>query len=245
VSFALQAGRIPVRGPGADPLALYFSLQSLALPDRGRLPRSDGLAFVSFLISAVALFQQPGVAGGRSRSFAGFQVPIWRSQAFAVFLQHASAELSYVFISLTGTPIFRIGLTFVLPGRSITVAEECSGLHSSFVLIITSLVAGYLLLRRPWSRAVFVLATIPFGIARNAFRILTIAWLTVNVDPDSSMVHCTGAAGRTLYPFVNSFVGAPALVATVGAKAELTLASSHLVKRSTPTNDAAILPSEE
>jgi exosortase C (VPDSG-CTERM-specific) len=102
-------------------------------------------------------------------------------------LQHASAELAYVFIKLSGIPVFRSGLNFYMPGIAIGVAPECSGIHSTIVLFLTSLVAGKLFIRTAWGRWVLALFVIPLGIARNAFRILVIAFLCVRIDP--SYIH--------------------------------------------------------
>jgi len=81
-----------------------------------------------------------------------------------------------------------------LPGFSLDVAPECSGIHSSLVLLITSLLAGHLFLRVPWKRAVLTLAVIPLAILRNAVRILTIGELCVHVSPTmiNSYIHRRG-----------------------------------------------------
>jgi exosortase/archaeosortase family protein len=87
------------------------------------------------------------------------------------------------------------------------VAPECSGIRSSFVLFITSLVAGQLFLRSSWKRALFALAVIPLGILRNAFRIVVIGELCVHVDPgfiDSPIHHRGGPVffAISLIPFL-------------------------------------------
>lgn len=102
-------------------------------------------------------------------------------------LQHASAEVSAWMFPLADIPFFRTGLTFQLPNVSIQVAPECSGIRSSLVLFITSLVAGKLLLDRPWQRAALTLLVIPLGIFRNAFRIVTLGWLCTHYGPE--MIH--------------------------------------------------------
>jgi len=104
-----------------------------------------------------------------------------------IFFQRTSADVAQVLMSLAGLPVFRDGLFFRLPGILLEVARECSGIRSSLVLFITSLVGGLMLLRRPWSRAFLALAVIPLAILRNAFRILTIAWLCVHIGPE--MIH--------------------------------------------------------
>jgi exosortase C (VPDSG-CTERM-specific) len=102
-------------------------------------------------------------------------------------LQHASAEASSWLFALADIPFFRTGLTFQLPNITLEVAPECSGIRSTLVLFITSLVAGQLLLERPWQRVLLALLVIPLGILRNAFRIVTLGWLCVHYGPE--MIH--------------------------------------------------------
>ena len=109
-------------------------------------------------------------------------------------LQSGSAAVARGFFALTGTPFFQDGLVFQLPGISIEIAPECSGIHSSLVLFITSLVASYLFLYTPWKRAVFILAVIPLSILRNGFRVYTIGELCVHIGPHmiNSPIHRKG-----------------------------------------------------
>ena len=106
----------------------------------------------------------------------------------------ASAEAAALFFSIAGTPVLRDGTVFQLPGIVIQVAQECSGIRSSWVLFITSLLASYLFLRSPWRRAVLVLLVIPLAILRNGFRILVIGLLCVQVGPQMihSVIHHQG-----------------------------------------------------
>lgn len=100
------------------------------------------------------------------------------------FLQQGSAEAAYLFLKLSGMPLYRDGTVFQLPGFSLEVAPQCSGIHSSLVLFITSLLAGYLLLRGRWARTILVLAVIPLGMLRNGFRICLLGHLCVRISPD-------------------------------------------------------------
>ena len=70
------------------------------------------------------------------------------------------------------------------PRLNLEVAEECSGLRSSLVLFITSLLAGHMFLDKTWKKTVLALLVLPIGVLRNAVRILTIALLTIHVDSD-------------------------------------------------------------
>ena len=110
------------------------------------------------------------------------------------FLQYGSAAVAQIFFKTAGTPFLQDGLVFQLPDITIQIAPECSGIHSSLVLFITSLLAGYLFLRTPWKRAVFVLAVLPLGILRNGFRVFTISELCVHIGPQmiDSPIHHKG-----------------------------------------------------
>lgn len=151
-----------------------------ARPEEGAL----SLSVLSFVAAWCALGF--GLLGGRF--MAGLAFPA----AFLVFmaplppalvdlvergLQHASAEVAAWFFPLAGVPFFRSGLSFQLPTITLEVAPECSGIRSTLVLFVTSLVAGHLVLEKPWQKAVFALLVVPLGIARNAFRIVVIGWL--------------------------------------------------------------------
>ncbi|MCX7591890.1 MAG: archaeosortase/exosortase family protein [Kiritimatiellae bacterium] len=100
-------------------------------------------------------------------------------------LQYMSAEALSILLGLTPVPMMRQGMTFSLPGLTLVVAPECSGIRSTVVLFITTLVAGDLYLKTWGRRAVLSLAVVPLGAFRNAFRILTLAVLTMYVNPNT------------------------------------------------------------
>ena len=130
-------------------------------------------------------------------AFLLFMVPLPQviMDGLEIFFQHASAFAAALMIKVSGLPAMQDGLFFLLPGLAIQVAQECSGIRSTLVLFITSLVAGYLLLRRPRDRAILALAIIPLAILRNGFRIFSLAWLSVEVNPniiDSALHHRGG-----------------------------------------------------
>jgi len=112
-----------------------------------------------------------------------------------VFLQKTSADASAWLFALIGMPFFRDGFVFALPGLTIQVAQECSGIRSSLALMISGLVMAYLFLRSTWTRAAFVLAIVPLAIVKNAVRIVALSWLAIYVDPSfvtGSAVHRNG-----------------------------------------------------
>jgi exosortase len=105
-----------------------------------------------------------------------------------------SADMSAWLFRLTGTPLLRDGTILVLPGIVLEVDRECSGIHSSWVLFITSLVASHLFLNSPWRRLILVVFIIPLAIVRNSFRILVVGLLCVHVGPHmiDSFIHRRG-----------------------------------------------------
>lgn len=129
-------------------------------------------------------------------AFLGFAIPMPGTAIdfFETTLQHASAEVAGWAFDLAGPPVIHDGLLFRLPGMSIKVAQECSGFRSTLVLFMISVLAARMFLRTPWKRALLVLTIFPLGILRNAFRIWTLATLSVNVNPDilDSWLHHRG-----------------------------------------------------
>jgi exosortase C (VPDSG-CTERM-specific) len=122
-------------------------------------------------------------------AFLLFMVPL--PDAFVRWLENASklasADCASFFLHLTGTPVLRDGTIFQLPGIVIEVAQECSGIRSSWVLLIASVLAAYLFLRRPSNRLILVAVAIPLGVLRNGFRITVIGLLCVRFGPQ--MIH--------------------------------------------------------
>jgi exosortase C (VPDSG-CTERM-specific) len=199
-------GSEPDRKLALLPLAagLLSSLGFLALHTRLQLAPTDSLAWNTFsflLLFIGACFLSLGWQTLRALAFPiGFLIflvpfPVIVRDAIEWFLQHRSADAAELLFGIVGTPLLRQGVAFQLPGFSLAVAPECSGIRSTLVLFITSLVAGQLFLRSPWKRALFALAVIPLGIFRNAFRIVTIGELCIHVDPgfiDSPIHHRGG-----------------------------------------------------
>jgi exosortase C (VPDSG-CTERM-specific) len=156
------------------------------------------LSFVAFLIGLFCLFY--GRRGLKAALFPlAFLVflsplPVAVTDGIEKFLQHSSAAAADGLFVISGTPVFSQGLVFRLSDISIEVAPECSGIHSTLVLFLTSLLAGYLFLRSPWKRSLLTLAVIPLAILRNGFRVFTIGELCVHIGPQmiDSYIHRHG-----------------------------------------------------
>jgi len=125
-----------------------------------------------------------------------FMVPMPDAMADALetVSKYASAEVANVLFHLSGTPILRAGRVFELPNITIEVAQECSGIRSSWVLFMTSILAANLFLKTSWRRFVLVAFVIPLAILRNGFRIAVIGLLCVNLGPQMihSVIHRRG-----------------------------------------------------
>ncbi len=99
------------------------------------------------------------------------------------FLQKGSANVAEVFLNLAGVPYLRRDLMFDLPGVSIRVAEECSGIRSTLALLITTTLASSLFLKTGWRRMLLILVVVPMALIKNGLRIAGLTLLSIYVDP--------------------------------------------------------------
>ena len=121
--------------------------------------------------------------------------------------KYASADVANLLFRLSGTPFLRAGTIFQLPNITIEVAQECSGIRSSWVLLMTGILAANLFLKTSWRRFALVAFIIPLAILRNGFRILVIGLLCVNLGPQMihSLIHRRGGPiffALSLIPFL-------------------------------------------
>ena len=100
-----------------------------------------------------------------------------------VLLQKGSAEAVDVALRIIGVPAVRQGFDFALPGVTIRIAEECSGIRSTLALVMAAVVAGHFWLRSIPRTLLLCIATVPISIAKNALRIAVLSWLAIYVDP--------------------------------------------------------------
>lgn len=99
------------------------------------------------------------------------------------WLQLGSSDIAEVLFKLGGVPYLRQGFIFVLPGVSIRVAEECSGIRSSMALLITTVLAAHLFLRTTWKQVLLCMLAIPLAIIKNGVRIMALSTLAIYVNP--------------------------------------------------------------
>lgn len=97
-------------------------------------------------------------------------------------LQEGSAFVAFWLFKALHVPVMREGLVFHIPSLDLEVAKECSGIRSSVILLITTLLVAEFVLRSLWRKSVLVLSVIPIVILKNGLRIVTISLLTVYIS---------------------------------------------------------------
>ena len=199
----VPAGSITLAAATAS-LGLALLVGSWFAKSRGWQPAVQdeiGVLLCSFLLFGLAsgfFFLGKGLLGRLAFPVAllFFVLPFPKGveNAIELFFQHTSADATAILFSMSGEPVVRSGLEFHLPGITMEVARECSGIRSTLVLFILSLVAGDLFLNSWVHRLVLALIVIPLGILRNGIRILTIGLLCINVGPHmiNSWIHRSG-----------------------------------------------------
>lgn len=110
-------------------------------------------------------------------------IPIVIMDKIIVFLQVGSTEFTNLLLMVSGVPFLREGFVFHLPGQSIEVAKECSGIRSGLALFITALLAGHLSLKTWWKKLILVAFAIPITMFKNGIRITALTLLGTYVDP--------------------------------------------------------------
>ena len=210
VFFKSRDGAPPPQSPSLGQallaVAVAGALLAVAFASRSAsdLTRHDflgpGILAYVFTLTACALFILGRSVVGHFAFALGFlafaaPLPSWAVNWLEVFFQHTSAEVASWMMQISGLPNFRHGLVFQLAGITIQVAQECSGIRSSLVLFVVSVYGGHVMLRSPIRRCFLALFVIPLAIARNAFRIVTIAALCTHVGShmiDSPIHHRGG-----------------------------------------------------
>jgi exosortase C (VPDSG-CTERM-specific) len=167
-------------------------------------------AFLLFLVGVCAWFAaretMPRLRFPLLFLFFMVPLPVAALRGIETMMQYGSAAVAKVLLHISGTPFFYDHLVFQLPGISLHVAPECSGIRSTVVLLIVSVVTGYFLLRSPVNRVLLVAVVLPLALLRNGFRIFVIGELCAHYGPQmiDSFIHRRGGPlffGLSLVPF--------------------------------------------
>jgi exosortase len=98
-------------------------------------------------------------------------------------LQQGSTWAAAALFWAACVPVAQNGFSLTVPGLTVEVAQECSSIRSSSMLLVTTMVLAQLLLRSPWRKALVIAIAIPLSVAKNGLRIFTIVMLATRVDP--------------------------------------------------------------
>jgi len=110
-------------------------------------------------------------------------LPQFALEHIVTLLQQGSAFAAHVLFAAVGVPVAQDGILLAIPGLALQVAQECSSIRSSSMLLVTTMVLAQLLLRSPWRKALVIAIAVPLSVAKNGLRIFTIAMLATRVDP--------------------------------------------------------------
>jgi exosortase len=110
-------------------------------------------------------------------------LPSFLMNRVVLLLQQGSAAAAHFLFAMAGIPVAREGLFMHIPGLTLEVAQECSSIRSSSMLLVTTMVLAQLLLRSPWRKAFVIAVAIPLSVIKNGLRIFVIATLAIRVDP--------------------------------------------------------------
>jgi exosortase len=110
-------------------------------------------------------------------------LPQFAVSTIVALLQQGSARAARVLFEACGVPVLQDGVLLTIPGLTLQVAQECSSIRSSSMLLVTTVVLAQLVLRSPWRKALVIGLAVPLSVAKNGLRIFTIAMLGTRVDP--------------------------------------------------------------
>lgn len=110
-------------------------------------------------------------------------VPQFLLTAIINLLQQGSALSAHWLFAAAGVPVSQDGFVLTIPGLSVEVAEECSSIRSSSMLLVTTMLLAQVLLRSPWRKTLVIAVAVPLSVAKNGLRIFVIAMLGTRVDP--------------------------------------------------------------
>jgi exosortase len=110
-------------------------------------------------------------------------IPSLLMDSFIYLLQVGSTEFTNLLLMASGVPFLREGFIFHLPGMSVEVAKQCSGIRSSLALLITAILAGHMFLKTGWKKVVLAVVIIPITMFKNGIRIVFLTLLGAYVDP--------------------------------------------------------------
>jgi EpsI family protein len=109
-------------------------------------------------------------------------VPLWSGPIDRLQFpsQILSARIATNVLDGVGIPVFRQGITIVLPSHALAVMRECSGVNQFIALAAMVVPAAYLWLNTFSRRLALILMAVVISYLGNGIRIALVGWLAVN-----------------------------------------------------------------
>lgn len=98
-------------------------------------------------------------------------------EVFLLPMMDFTADFTVAALRLTGIPVYRDGLSFMIPSGRWSVVEACSGLRYLIASFTLGLLYAYLTYQTAWKRIAFILASILVPILANGLRAYIIVML--------------------------------------------------------------------
>jgi exosortase len=128
--------------------------------------------------------------------------------AVALEIQHFVAAFSAFIVSGFGVPAAQDGIFVRVPGLTLIVAEECSGLRFLLILSVFAAALARTVLPGPSAQVTLVMLSVPIAVMANALRVTLTAIGAYAVGPE--------VATGPLHYYIGKGFWAAALVATIG-----------------------------
>ena len=110
-------------------------------------------------------------------------IPTFVVEKVIFLLREGSTSITMGIFQICNVPAVRNGFAISVPGVTIEIAQECSGIRSTLALLITCLLASYLFLQSKMRRILFLSLIVPMAVVKNGIRIATLTLLSIYVDP--------------------------------------------------------------
>ncbi|MBL8315629.1 MAG: exosortase A [Rubrivivax sp.] len=166
--------------PGPQPwllLGLVIAAAVWLLADLVKVNSASQLAWMAMLVISV-----PAVLGTAVASailfpllFLFFAVPV--GEFMLPYMMEWTADFTVAALRLTGIPVYREGLQFVIPSGNWSVVEACSGVRYLIASFMVGSLFAYLNYRSTKRRVIFMLASLLIPILANWLRAYMIVML--------------------------------------------------------------------
>lgn len=108
-------------------------------------------------------------------AFLFFAVPF--GEVFVPTLIQWTADFTVFAVRLSGVPVYREGMQFIIPSGQWSVVEACSGIRYLLASAMTGALFAWVMYRSPWRRAIFIVAALLVPLGANWIRAYGIVML--------------------------------------------------------------------